>query len=292
MVIAHAGMAFATWCACRTTLASSWEGGFVRWWDHACKWIKCVAAVRRRLGEEVVATLHWASVGILPGNVKLFDSIDLCDLTCAFAHAEVPCHTAATHLQIHVARRRFEKSPFHIGGAACFCLDFCWRQYTRLHRATAPRSLERPKSLPGLHADDMAQTCHHRSRRHVVHAILITAEDLLEGTKEPPPQTRPFQDDACGVRVHRRESLKSANLKNAIRVRQNLRLDTSGKAKSVYELKTRDTATFCSPTEAWVMPAPSSKKPEEREFVVDSGASMHMLSKKHLSSAELDTLRQ
>ena len=41
------------------------------------------------------------------------------------------------------------------------------------------------------------------------------------------------------------------------------------------------------------MPAPSSKKkPEEREFVVDSGASMHMLSKKDLSSDELDTLRK
>ena len=46
------------------------------------------------------------------------------------------------------------------------------------------------------------------------------------------------------------------------------------------------------PTEASVTPAPSSKKPEEREFVVDSGASMHMLSEKDLSSAELDTLRK
>ena len=34
----------------------------------------------------------------------------------------------------------------------------------------------------------------------------------------------------------------------------------------------------------------SSLKPEEREFVVDSGASMHMISKKDLSSAEMDTL--
>ena len=34
------------------------------------------------------------------------------------------------------------------------------------------------------------------------------------------------------------------------------------------------------PSEAWVMPTPSSKNPEEREFVVDSRASMHMLSKK------------
>ena len=31
-------------------------------------------------------------------------------------------------------------------------------------------------------------------------------------------------------------------------------------------------------------------KPEEREFAVDSGASMHMISKKDLSNAEMDTL--
>ena len=31
-------------------------------------------------------------------------------------------------------------------------------------------------------------------------------------------------------------------------------------------------------------------KPEEREFVVDAGASMHMISKKDLSDAEMDTL--
>ena len=34
----------------------------------------------------------------------------------------------------------------------------------------------------------------------------------------------------------------------------------------------------------------STLKPEEREFVVDSGASMHMISKKDLNSAEMDTL--
>ena len=48
-----------------------------------------------------------------------------------------------------------------------------------------------------------------------------------------------------------------------------------------------DKATFYSPIEARAMPAPSSKSPEERDFVVDSGASMHML-----SSAELGTLRK
>ena len=34
----------------------------------------------------------------------------------------------------------------------------------------------------------------------------------------------------------------------------------------------------------------SNLEPEEREFVVDSGASMHMISKKDLSDAEMDTL--
>ena len=39
------------------------------------------------------------------------------------------------------------------------------------------------------------------------------------------------------------------------------------------------------------MPAPSLTNPEEREFVVDSGASTHMLSKKNLISGELQTVR-
>ena len=37
---------------------------------------------------------------------------------------------------------------------------------------------------------------------------------------------------------------------------------------------------------------PLRKKPKEQEFVVDSGATMHMLGKKDLSSSELDTLRK
>ena len=46
--------------------------------------------------------------------------------------------------------------------------------------------------------------------------------------------------------------------------------------------------TFYFPAEEWVLPAASTKEPEEREFVVDSGASMHMVSKSDLNSAELD----
>ena len=48
--------------------------------------------------------------------------------------------------------------------------------------------------------------------------------------------------------------------------------------------------TFFSPSENWCPPSPSTIKPEEREFVVDPGASLHMISKKDLNSAELETV--
>ena len=61
-------------------------------------------------------------------------------------------------------------------------------------------------------------------------------------------------------------------------------------AKLFHKLKNADKTTFYSSIEARRMPALTSKSPEEQEFVVDSGATMHMLSKKVLSSDELDTL--
>ena len=60
-------------------------------------------------------------------------------------------------------------------------------------------------------------------------------------------------------------------------------------AKNVLKLKEHERATLSSPSEIRCLPA-STLKPEEREFVVDSGASMHMISKKDLSNAEMDTL--
>ena len=60
-------------------------------------------------------------------------------------------------------------------------------------------------------------------------------------------------------------------------------------AKRVFKSKEQERAAFFSPSENRCLPA-SALKPEEREFVVDSGASMHMISKKDLSNAEMDTL--
>ena len=60
-------------------------------------------------------------------------------------------------------------------------------------------------------------------------------------------------------------------------------------AKNVLKLKGHERATFFSPSENRCLPA-STLQPEEREIVVDSGASMHMISKKDLNNAEMETL--
>ena len=100
-------------------------------------------------------------------------------------------------------------------------------------------------------------------------------------------------------KVHRRESFKNANLSREFRGLQNSRkerkMKPSGKSDASAERaetwlrkstnsKKESQDTFHSPAEAWKMPAPSSTNPEERQFVIDSGASAHMLSKKDLSS--------
>ena len=60
---------------------------------------------------------------------------------------------------------------------------------------------------------------------------------------------------------------------------------------NMYASSKKNKAAFYFPAEEWVLPAVSTTEPEEREFVVDSGASMHVVSKKTLNSAELETLR-
>ena len=60
-------------------------------------------------------------------------------------------------------------------------------------------------------------------------------------------------------------------------------------AKNIQKLKEKHKTAFFSPSENLCLPAPSTLQPEEREFVVDSGASMHMISKKDLNSGEMDT---
>ena len=61
-------------------------------------------------------------------------------------------------------------------------------------------------------------------------------------------------------------------------------------AKNMCKLKEKDKATFFSPAK-WVLPGASVRGSEDTEFVVDSGASMHVVIEKDLNSAELATMR-
>ena len=63
-------------------------------------------------------------------------------------------------------------------------------------------------------------------------------------------------------------------------------------AENFYKLKSVEKATFYSLVEIKAALSHISKSPEEREFLFDFGASMHMLSKKDLSSEELKFLRR
>ena len=46
-------------------------------------------------------------------------------------------------------------------------------------------------------------------------------------------------------------------------------------AKNIFKLKKEGKATFDTPSEEWILPGASTINSEEREFVVDSGTSMH-----------------
>ena len=63
-------------------------------------------------------------------------------------------------------------------------------------------------------------------------------------------------------------------------------------AKNIYKLKNSDRTTFHTPIEAKVMLAPTSTRPEEREFAADPGAPTHMMSRKESSSGEMDTVER
>ena len=64
-----------------------------------------------------------------------------------------------------------------------------------------------------------------------------------------------------------------------------------GTLPKTYISSKKGKAIFYSSAEEWVLPAASTKESGEREFVVDPGASMHMVSKKDLNYAELETMR-
>ena len=88
-----------------------------------------------------------------------------------------------------------------------------------------------------------------------------------------------------------RRSLRKEHLRNFHDKKSTSAKQHGNFARKIYKFKAEDKATFYSLVEIKA-PVLVSKNSEERLFVVDSGASMHMLSRRDLSSDEMDTLRR
>ena len=126
-------------------------------------------------------------------------------------------------------------------------------------------------------------------------------KSFLQDGKLVPNHTVKFSTKIRERKVHREASLKSVNVTSAIRALPDLRTGHKTKRctkkdahrRVAWEMytssKIRIKLRFTLPMATL---APTSKSPEEREFVVDSRASMYMLSKKDLSSDEMETLRR
>ena len=69
------------------------------------------------------------------------------------------------------------------------------------------------------------------------------------------------------------ELSQSVNHMRDLATRKMLPQSGVGSGENIYKLKNADKATFYSSIEARIMSAPTSNRPEEREFVDDSGAS-------------------
>ena len=95
-----------------------------------------------------------------------------------------------------------------------------------------------------------------------------------------------------GQRVHRVVSSKNVRFMSVVFAHRNSRKDHMRRPCTKKDAPARiRTKLLFSSGELVAMPAPTSKRPEEREFVVDSGASMHRMSKKELSSEKEDTVK-
>ena len=80
-------------------------------------------------------------------------------------------------------------------------------------------------------------------------------------------------------------------IRRRLKNRSDVPAETRGDLPRISESSKKRTKQPSSHLPTNGVPAPSVIKPDEKEFVVDSGASMHMSSRKDLNSADLETVR-
>ena len=107
----------------------------------------------------------------------------------------------------------------------------------------------------------------------------------IEFGKEKGQKGEPRERNPCAPHFEER------TLEETSRQEEHARKPAWNLTSKICKLKAEDRATFCFCVKLKA-PVLVSQNTEERMFVVDSGASMHMLSKKDLSSDEMNTLRR
>ena len=192
------------------------------------------------------------------------------------------------------------------------CIQCCWSDSGCMH-CIRPRAFHQISHF--RHEDGLGSTCllhpavtcsvsasPEEYKICVFHVALVSSGHLF-GALSSSPKAPGTKSHFGKERTHREELSKSVRLVSAVLSRRTSRTDHMRKpcercarkaafdlAKNITGSRILDKATFFTPIEAKVMPARTSKRIEEREFLVDSGASMHMMSKKELSSEEMETV--
>ena len=93
------------------------------------------------------------------------------------------------------------------------------------------------------------------------------------------------------IRIHRLEWFAQVILISVTPMLQNLRIGLSQRRNGKSDVPVKQIKQHSSHLrKIGACVRHQNLKPEEREFVVDSGASMHMISKKDFNSSEMDTL--
>ena len=153
----------------------------------------------------------------------------------------------------------------------CSCCENCTTIGLCLERLRAVRTSEKKREISGKPRQniwDQSDEYDSHSLRHVKQV----SEQIKDHRMEKNQSKFLVSEVPNAVKFEDRSQEETARQERCAR----------GKAwilvRNIYKLKEKHKATFYSPANKWIMPSASTIKPEEREFVADSGASMHMVS--------------
>ena len=127
-----------------------------------------------------------------------------------------------------------------------------------------------------------------RNSKSAIHQVHASSSEYPGQERTIVGKNKSRSSSAKSLRSKYRGSIPRRDWKTTAMCPKQARLEI---LPNMYTSSQKKQATFYSPAKKWVLPSASSKESCEKEFVVVSRASMHMVSEKDLHSAELATMR-